>query len=659
MKFNLDHTVRLAGISFFGFILAWCTTVHGDELVLIDNGTSYAPVVYPEGAPPKLVRAANELADYMERISGVRPEVIEGAPDPLPSSAIWVGYQPVLGKLFPDTSFEFNKREEILLTANDSHLALVGRDRWNPDALNVLGVYHPVPIEGRQLEYGSINAVYTFLQDWLDIRWFWPGELGTDVIESERIALKPFEYRYAPVIWGRNGVLRLSALDNRTGNSRDWVRLQRLQLDSMETPPSGHAFSDWHSRFYDTNRDLFAMQPDGERRLGAGAPKNIKVCSSNPDVWQQWLRDVEDTLERDPNAQVFQGGQNDGASSGLCICPECVAWDHPDGERAMWTWQGAATEYVATSDRDVTFWNKLGELLKDRFPDEDYYVRGMAYSTVGRPAPVEARPAENVMIAYVGNFPFREDSTNSDGREGGKKRFAEWADFTSAMIYRPNTGGVVGLQQGLPDYFPVATEEDWRFLADHNCVGIMIDTIWEHWATQGPQYYLMAQLSWNPYADGEAIMADYFNRAFGPAADAIAAYWQTVEDRRYDFVRVYDRARNPMQEVFSAEHIANLQRRLNDAKAAVADADEVYGERVAFVQAGLDYVKLYIQLESKMEAISEGQVTAASQAQEVNELIDAIRQISRDYPYSLFYQTLQLPHPWGRINRIDVSELGN
>lgn len=627
------------------------------ELVLVDGGESLAPIIYPAGSPPKLVRAANELAEYMERMSGVRPEVFEGVPEELPGSAIWVGYQPVLEDLFPGVSFEFGQREEILLVANGAHLALVGRDRWNPDALNVVGVYHPVPIEGRQLEYGSINAVYTFLQDWLGVRWFWPGELGTDVVEQERIAVEPFAYRYAPVFWGRNGVLRLSALDNRSGNSRDWVRFQRLQLDSLETPPSGHAFADWHARFYDTNRDYFAMQPDGERRLGIGAPRNIKVCSSNPEVWLQWLRDVEDTLERDPNAQVFQGGQNDGASSGLCICADCVALDHPDGERAMWTWQGGAAEYVATSERDVIFWNNLGRLLRERFPDEQYFVRGMAYSTVGRPVPVEARPDDNVMIAYVGNFPFREDTTNSDGREGGKRRFADWAEITAKMIYRPNTGGAVGLQQGLPDYFPLATAEDWLFLADNRCVGIMIDTMWEHWATQGPQYYLMGQLSWNPYADAGAIMEDYFSRAFGPAATDIAAYWQAVEDRRYEFVRVYNRPRNPLQEVFSADHVATLQAHLDAAREAAAGAAPVYAERVAFVQAGLDYTRLYLQLEAEMEAIQAGAATAASKAGEIERLVASIRQIASDYPHSLSFRTLELPHPWGRIGRIEIESL--
>ena len=53
-----------------------------DTLVLVAGGTSHAPIVVFRDAPPRTRNAADQLAEYMEKTSGVRPKVIDGSPDP-------------------------------------------------------------------------------------------------------------------------------------------------------------------------------------------------------------------------------------------------------------------------------------------------------------------------------------------------------------------------------------------------------------------------------------------------------------------------------------------------------------------------------------------------------------------------------------------------
>ncbi len=84
-----------------------------------------------ENAPPNTRQAADILAEYIEKISGAEPEVLEGEPDPLPENAVWVGYQPKLEELFPDMDFDFEHPEQIVIAANDSHLVIAGRDMSN------------------------------------------------------------------------------------------------------------------------------------------------------------------------------------------------------------------------------------------------------------------------------------------------------------------------------------------------------------------------------------------------------------------------------------------------------------------------------------------------------------------------------------------------
>jgi hypothetical protein len=199
--------------------------------------------------------------------------------------------------LFPKIDFDFKHPEETLIAASENHLVIAGRDRWDPARLDVEG--GDGIIRGKQQEYGTANAVYSFLQDDLGVRWFWPGELGEDVPKRDRIAIAPTERRYHPQIRSRGGVFNYSRLGNKGyGRAHEWTKLQRLQLDSLEMT-GGHGFGDWWNRYHETHPDIFALQPDGTRS-GFPEPHNAKLCMSNPKVWELWLQNVAEDLAKDP-----------------------------------------------------------------------------------------------------------------------------------------------------------------------------------------------------------------------------------------------------------------------------------------------------------------------------------------------------------------------
>ncbi|MFM9197335.1 MAG: hypothetical protein ACKOWG_16670, partial [Planctomycetia bacterium] len=58
------------------------STTRAAELVLVEKGQSLAPIVVFTDAPPATRRVADELAAYIQKISGAKPQVIEGEPKP-------------------------------------------------------------------------------------------------------------------------------------------------------------------------------------------------------------------------------------------------------------------------------------------------------------------------------------------------------------------------------------------------------------------------------------------------------------------------------------------------------------------------------------------------------------------------------------------------
>ncbi len=579
------------------------------QLVLVEAGISRAPIIVFENPPPLTRRAADELAYYIEKTSGAKPEVLEGRPDPLPERAIWVGYQPVLTELFPDLDFDFQHPEEILIAANERHLVIAGRDRWDPDHMHVEGDSYRgrnAGLDGVQQEYGTCNAVYTFLQDYLDIRWLWPGPSGEDVIRRKTISFELFEYRYHPQFRARAEIFVWSGLNSFRGVSHDWSRFQRLQLDSLKIP-GGHAFSDWHQRLYENRPELFALQPDGTRGSYPHNPKNVSLCKSNPDVWQQWIDDVEEQLRKDPTRTVFNTSPNDAISYGTCVCKECVAMDHPDGAPSALWWNETGQEYVALSDRFVTFANRLAGMLKERYPDNNFDVSLHAYGRSSRPAPVAAVPAENMIITFTGNF-----TRQGDDAAAEEKR--EWLDWvgrgTEKMVYRPNMHtGTSGRSVRMSD-----TIEFFKFFATNKCVGFFFDRVDEHWAIHAPQYYLMAALAWNPEKDGYAILDDYYQRGFGPAAPEVEAYWTLIENA------------NKHSEPYSPQLLEKAGQLLDDAAAKVRD-DPKYAERVAFIRAGYDYHRLVAENTAMMTPYLEGGKQDAALGDKMRKNMETIQNI--------------------------------
>ena len=580
--------------------------VHAADLILVAKDTPPAPIIVFKNAPPRTRDAAVTLAEYIEKISGQRPAVLDGAPMPLPERAIWVGVQPVVMTLFPKTDFDFNHAEETLIAAGEKHLVIAGRDRWLPGHMEAKG--RLAMKTDIQQEYGTANAVYSFLQEQLGVRWLWPGE--EDVIQNERIAIAPMEHRYHPQIRSRGGLLvRTSLGDNKESAEELWARFQRVQLDSMDMS-GGHGFGDWWDKYGAAHPDYFAAAPDGSRKAVKPSVSNTKLCASNPKVWQQWLEDISIKVRADPLLRVINVSPNDGYTSGHCTCTNCLAWDHPDGEKMEWGFGGGVKyQGVSQTDRDVRFANTLARMLKERFPDRELFVQLNAYGLARNP-PIGIKPEDNVIISSVANFHLRSPAD----RKLSMSQHAGWAKVSKHLMWRPNLGSPAGLSWGMPDVAMMQAGEDFRFAADTHCLGLYFDLFWQHWANQGPHYYGLAHLAWNPQVDVASVMDDYYERGFGPSEADVKAYWQLLERTRMDFVaeepsrhRAFD-----LPKKYTPGLFAQAQAHLDAAAKKLAAADEKYRRRLHFIQYGLDYAKLVADTRAWMQKLE------ASKGQDAN-----------------------------------------
>ena len=86
-----------------------------------------------------------------------------------------------------------------------------------------------------------------------------------------------------------------------------------------------------------------------------------------------------------------------------------------------------------------------------------------------------------------------------------KQEWLQWSEIASKVFYRPNLFRAFGGAFGFPIVCLKSAEEDIRFFAENTRVGIEVDTMQNYWTTQGPLYYLMAQLMYGKHHGFEGL----------------------------------------------------------------------------------------------------------------------------------------------------------
>ena len=197
------------------------------ELLLVDDGQPHATIVMGSEAAAEERFAAEELRDYLHKISSTWFPLVTDT-EQVEGTRILVGHNLPSSALGLETADL--GRDGYLIEVHGTDLVLLG-----------------------DTEQGSMNAVYGFLEDHLHVRWFMPGDLGEDILPQRTIRIPTLRERRKPDFLAVSGLIW-------SGHSRgapDWQRRIRASVG----PPDfffGHSF---HNILLETP-ELRAEHPD-------------------------------------------------------------------------------------------------------------------------------------------------------------------------------------------------------------------------------------------------------------------------------------------------------------------------------------------------------------------------------------------------------------
>lgn len=639
-KKKLNFKKKLAYIFAFSpvtaiFFQTSCGAIQPKRISIVKNNSPKAAIVIPDKATPTEKYAAEELQYHVEKASSAKLPICSERHKPSGfKSCIYIGNCRKTRNAGINVS-ALPPSGHIIKTV-DNDLFLAGKDRCRSKASNGAGSIAGIGNHWCADWQGTLFAVYDLLENEMNVRWLWPGELGEIIPRSKDISFDSINRTGHPRFVSSR--LRAPKIPS---NSLGWKYdknkekflkeqnqfLLRHRLAASMNMPYGHHFGNYWRRLGKTHPEFFNLLPNGKREPLQGDPKgkNITLCVSQPALWKQIVSDWKKNPERNPDHIPYKPYINacENDSPGMCACEKCRSWDSPDpafessdywGKKiqmpkrlrftiANATWGEDVEGKIAPSlsDRYAKFYVKVLETAKKEDPEAR--LTGYAYANYWE-APKNTKLNKDIIISYVPPlwFPYSKKISESFRRN--------WRGWINAgveeMVLRPN---LTHAGANLPIFYAKRFAGDFSYAAARGMSATYFDSLLGAWSAQGPTLYLLARIHEHPEWNSDKILDEYYS-GFGKAKEAVKKYfefWERHSDsldektvKKYcmeerdsrgrpgggfkNYVRIAHR-------LFPPESFAKARKFINKAIES-ARGDVCAERRVAFLEEGLTDAEL-------------------------------------------------------------------
>lgn len=451
------------------------------NLTIAQDGKSDYVIVTAVDPSPSEKLAASELQKFIKEISGAELTIITDA-EKLQSKEIILGQNKHLAKIGVRIDFLVLGAEGFIIKTSGNYLIIAG------GALR-----------------GTMYGVYSFLEDYLNCRWFTPK--ASRIPQSPVISIPPLDAVQKPALEYRE-INHQDAFDTvwavRNKLNGCHVRLDESCGGRVDYYPFVHSFYTLvPPEKYFADHPEYYSERDGKRFYERG-----QLCLTNPDVLRIVIERVKEIIKEKPEVDIISVSQND--CTGWCECANCRALDEQEDSHS-----GTLLNFV----------NKVALAIEKDHPDKA--IDTLAYMYTRKP-PRTIVPRPNVIVRLCSIEccflqPLEvcpEDVSFVCDIRGWSKicpRLYIWDYVINfAHYFMPN-----------PNFYSLGP--NIRFFARHNVKGIFEQGNGTEFSEL--RNYVLAKLLWNPdYDEGKAI-SEFIKDYYGKAATAIRGYFDLLHDR--------------------------------------------------------------------------------------------------------------------------------
>jgi len=518
-----------------GWFLCGPPALRAAELVIADGGRSDYTIVIASEASDSEKHGATELQMFLEQISAAKLPIATDA-DAVNGPMILVGRSKKLAELELKIDFEPLGDEGFVVHTAPPHLVLAG---------------------GRTR--GSMYAVYTFLEDHLDCRWW--TDTASRIPKRERIEIGPLQERHAPPAIRYRWV----------SGEPDWGA--RNKLNTYFIRADGDLYDGVHTFFkYLPPEEHFEKHPEYFSLVSGERRNNAQICLTHPEVVKIVAENVKKRLREKPSIDILSVSQRDGFG-GACECTECQALVDAEGSQ---------------SGPVVNFVNQVADIVGKEFPD--VAIGTLAYLYTKKP-PKTIRPRPNVVIR-MGTI------------QKCLSHSSATCDFVHTATFRENITGWGKLTDRIHvwDYvisfhhyllpFPnlEAIGPTAKYFAENSVRGVL----WQDrqaGEVKDLRRYMLAKITWNPDVDARAVRDEFLEGFYGPAAGPIGEYLDMIHKKAVgDNVHMFIWAK-PQDAYLTPEILSRARELFDEAERRVEGQPELV-ERVEMARLAIQYAEL-------------------------------------------------------------------
>jgi hypothetical protein len=449
------------------------------SVVLAADRKAQLPIVISADASAEIKALAQDLAGFLGRITGGTFEVTTGSG----STGIVVG---TIGQ-FPQAELK-----QALTITNGFDGKEAYAIRCEPGRLLLLGA----------TELAASHAVYRMLE-LAGCRWYFPGE-AWEIIPSEPNLSFSWNETDRPVILSRSiwyawGFFKDSGKPLVQARSRvdyqTWSKRNRMAASlSIRCGHAWQTIISSNKAVFEANPEYFALVK-GKRQTKIEPA--AKFCVSNPKVQELVAQYAVDCFKREPNADMVSVEPSDGG--GHCQCEECAKL-------------GGVSELV------FTIVNVAARAVAREFPGK--MVGTYAYNFHSQPPRFPVEP--NVYVQLTAGFTYGEKSFTELLKEWPEKCKNMGYYYFSTWVWDQDRlpGGRVASLAYLRERIPV--------YAASRATSVDAES-GNNWGLHGRNYYLANRMLWNPGVDVDALLSDFYSKAFGAGAGAMKRYFDRLD----------------------------------------------------------------------------------------------------------------------------------
>jgi len=528
------------------------------DLGIVAGGQSDAIVVRAPNAGKWERAAADDLVRYVREMTGV---TLPTADTPATIAQALAGSRPllILG-------------QEALALRPDLATRIGAILKPNPiirgDGIALIRDGNRVYLAGN-CDEAQYFAVADLLRRW-GVRWFMPGAFGESVPDEKELVVGNLDYVYASPFEIRS--YWVSWLGDQTGH--ELFHKRNMMNDRAQVPPNGHALGEYTKGLGKTEFDVPLADP---RTADQVAAKLAPLFAAGKDFSLSISDGIYDPPD-EPSRKLMQ-----------------LRWD-----RQFMNW--------SATDAILGLYRNVASRLREKHPSSPSRAGFLIYSNMTLP-PVRETPIDPMFFGVLAPIDFDPIHGMDDPRapEKGDLRWilGKWATLLQGRLAIYDYDQSMLVWRDLPNPSHMAFARDVKIYRDAGALGFVTESR-NALATTFLNLYLRGRLMWDPDADVQALLDDFYPRFFGPAAKPMKAYWEAIFQAWRDTI-VTEHEYFVASAIYAPALIDKLARDLEAAEATLAalrakpDAelgrnDRLYLERLKFVRLGFEVLRNYMDM---------------------------------------------------------------